>query len=45
MKLLLKIILLLIIAAAIGDFVIYIYRIGTAPEPYRSTNPFLQYEG
>jgi len=40
MKALLKIILVLFILAVVADGCKYLYKIGTAPEHHRSSNPF-----
>lgn len=40
-----KIIFILLLVALAGSFCRYIYRIGNAPEPHRSVNPYSVYNG
>lgn len=40
-----KIILILLIIAVIAECIKYLYKIGTAPEPHQSVNPFSIYHG
>jgi hypothetical protein len=40
MKALLKLILILLLLAIMGDCCKYVYKIATEPEPFRSDTPF-----
>lgn len=45
MKCVWKIILILLLIAVIAECVKYLYKIGTAPEPHQSVNPYSMYNG
>ena len=45
MKSLGKIILILLLMAVIAECIKYLHKIGTAPEPHQSVNPFSMYNG